>query len=67
MTDNTDWKEIEGKKIHIETNSGLHYSGTVVKVESFENPRLIWITILDIKNVQVTFVHSEIKRMEVKP
>lgn len=58
------WKELEGKKVFVETNSGRQYSGKVVKVNISENPKLIWITMIDKFGNRVTFIHSEIKLIE---
>ena len=61
-----EWKEWKGKKVYLETNSGRRYGGKVIDVEVNENPKLIWITILSSQGNKITFVHSEIKFIEVR-
>jgi hypothetical protein len=61
-----EWKDYQGKSVYIKTNSNLHYQGKVINVEVFEKPKLIWITILDKFNHEVTFVHSEIAIIEIQ-
>ena len=58
------WKEYEGKNVFIETNSRRQYSGKVILVEVSEDPKLIWITIIDKFGSRITFVHSEINLIQ---
>jgi len=58
------WREYKGKKVFIETHSGRQYSGKVIDIDVSENPRLIWIVIIDKFRKRITFVHSEIKLIQ---
>jgi len=58
--DDNGWNSWEGKKVFIETRSNRQFSGIVTKVNSSDNPPLVWITIIDKFGNQVSFVHSEI-------
>jgi len=58
------WKQYEGKNVYIETNSGRKYSGKVILIEISENPKLIWVTIIDKFGKRITFVHSEINLIQ---
>ena len=48
-----------GMHIFVQLKSGGHYTGTVIDVDLKSKP-LVFITILDKFNKQVTFVTSEI-------
>ena len=54
------WKDWIGKKIYIKTVSGKEYTGEVIDVEINNNPRLIWITLIDKFKTKVMIVNSEI-------
>ena len=59
------WKSYEGKKIFVQLKTGRVYSGKVINVDESSKP-LIFITIIDIKQHQVTFVQSEIVSLQVE-
>lgn len=58
-----DWKELIGKKVFFKLKEGDVYTGEVLEVDD-DSPPLIWITISDKFNNRVTFVHSEIIKIE---
>lgn len=54
-----DWKHWLDKKVYVETRSGRIYTGEITEVDDSKLP-LIWITLIDKYNKEVTLVHSEI-------
>ena len=65
MEEKSVWKKYEGKKIFVQLKTGRVYSGKVINVDESSRP-LIFITIIDMKNHQVTFVQSEIVSLQVE-
>ena len=61
-----EWKNYNGKKVFIKLRDGGCYNGKVLDVDITSGKPLIWITILDKYNNKVTFVHSEIIKIEVR-
>lgn len=59
-----EWKEWQGKKVYIETNSGRRYTGRVCDVEISKDPKLIWLTIISSQGNHITFVQSEINLIQ---
>ena len=53
-----EWKEYNGKKIFIKLKDGGCYNGVVVDVDVTSAAPLIWITIIDKFEKQLSFVHS---------
>jgi len=56
------WKNLEGKKVYIILKNQRQYSGIVLNIE-IATP-LIWITINDKYNKQITFSRDEIELIE---
>lgn len=65
MEEKSVWKEYEGKKIFVQLKTGRVYSGKVIDVDTSSSP-LIFITMIDMKNHQVTFVQSEIVSLQME-
>lgn len=59
-----EWKEWQGKKVYIETNSGRRYTGKVIDIDVSKDLKLIWITILSSQGNKITFIHSEINLIQ---
>ena len=59
-----EWKALKDKKVFIKLRDGGVYNGLVLEVDDSSSNELIWITILDKYNNKVTFVHSEIIKIE---
>jgi small nuclear ribonucleoprotein (snRNP)-like protein len=57
-----EWKNWFGKHIFVKLKNGGCYTGTVIDVDE-SSKYLVFITILDKFNKQVTFVHSEIVKI----
>jgi len=58
------WNKWMGKKVYLVLNDDRKYSGKIVDVDDTSAKPLIWITILDKFNKQITFLHSEIKLIQ---
>lgn len=59
------WKSWMDKKVFIRSKNSSHpYSGVVVDVDDTSSKPLVWITIIDKYNKQVTFVTSEIEMIK---
>lgn len=58
-----DWKGWNGKNVFIRTINNRVYSGKIINVDVSDR-KLIWITLIDKFNNNVSFVHSEI--VEIK-
>jgi small nuclear ribonucleoprotein (snRNP)-like protein len=54
-----EWIDWFGRHVFVQLKSGGCYTGTIIDVDENSKP-LIFITILDKFNKQVTFVNSEI-------
>lgn len=53
------WKDWIGKSIFVQLKTGAVYSGKVIDVDT-KSPPLVFISIIDKFGDKVTFVHSEI-------
>jgi len=60
-----EWIGLKDKQIFVKLRNGDVLNGMVMEVDDSVKP-LIWITILDKFDQQVTIVHSEIVKLEVK-
>jgi len=54
-----EWKYWNGKYIFVKLKTGAVYSGKVIDVDD-SNKDLVWFTMIDKFGKRVTFVHSEI-------
>jgi len=54
-----EWKKWEGKKVFVQLKSGGVYTGKVLEVND-EDTNMIWFSLLDKYENNVTFIHSEI-------
>jgi ribosome maturation factor RimP len=59
------WKNWFGKYVFVKLKNGGYYEGTIIDVDE-TSPPLIFLTIIDKFNKQVTFVHSEIIKIAQK-
>ena len=60
-----EWNGLKDKQIFVKLRNGDVLNGLVMEIDDSVKP-LIWITILDKFDQQVTIVHSEIVKLEVK-
>jgi len=60
-----EWKEWIGKKIFVKLKCGDVYNGKIISIDD-ENPSIIWITLIDKFDKEITIVHSEIIKIEVE-
>ena len=58
-----DWKDWKGKRIFVQLRTGAIYSGNVIDVDTNSTP-LVFFTIIDKFGNKVTFVHSEIIKLQ---
>jgi hypothetical protein len=58
-----EWKEWNGKRIFVQLKTGAVYSGNVIDVDDKSKP-LVFFTIIDKFGHKVTFVHSEIIKLQ---
>ena len=58
-----DWTEWIGKRIFVQLKTGAVYSGNVIDVDD-KSPPLVFFTIIDKFGGKVTFVHSEIIKIQ---
>lgn len=54
-----EWIDWFGKYVFVQLKSGGYYTGTIIDIDDSSKP-LIFITLLDKFNKQITFVQSEI-------
>jgi len=59
-----DWKLYEGKKVKLILVDGGYYQGQITDIDETKYPRLIWITIKDKFGKNVTFVNTQILKIE---
>lgn len=59
------WKELEGKKVHILLRNGFEYNCLITNIDDRGNG-LIFISILDKFNKKIIFASGEINFLEVK-
>lgn len=58
-----EWTDWNGKRIFVQLKTGAVYSGNVIDIDSKSLP-LVFFTIIDKFGNKVTFVHSEIIKIQ---
>jgi len=58
-----EWNDWNGKRIFVQLKTGAVYSGNVIDIDS-KSPPLVFFTIIDKFGNKVTFVHSEIIKIQ---